>query len=62
MYLVDEEPDNSGLEATTKGCSMNRMTIKRILITLGVTAGVITATASQASAAINHSEPTLRSR
>jgi hypothetical protein len=41
---------------------MNRMTIKRILITLGVTAGVITATASQASAAINHSEPTLRSR
>lgn len=41
---------------------MNRKTINRILVTLGVTAGFITATASQASAALNHSEPTLRAR
>ena len=38
---------------------MNRKTIKRILITIGVTAGVLTVTAAQASAAMNHSEPTL---
>ena len=40
---------------------MNRNTIKRILIAIGVTAGFLTVTASQASAAINlnHSEPTL---
>jgi hypothetical protein len=44
---------------------MNRTTIKRILISLGITAGILTATAGQASAGIvlnNHSEPTLRSR
>jgi hypothetical protein len=43
---------------------VNRNTIKRILVTLGVTAGFITATATQASAGlnVNHSEPTLRSR
>ena len=43
---------------------MNRNTIKRILITLGVTVGVIAATASQASAltGMNHSEPTLARR
>jgi hypothetical protein len=43
---------------------MNRRTIKRFLITLGITAGVLAATASQASAGrfLNHSEPTLRSR
>jgi hypothetical protein len=43
---------------------MNRNTIKRILITLGVTAGFITVTATQASAlaAANHSEPTLHPR
>jgi hypothetical protein len=34
-------------------------TIKRLLVTLGVTAGVLTLTAQQASAAMNHSEPTL---
>ena len=34
-------------------------TIKRILVTLGVTAGVLTITANQASAVTNHSEPTL---
>lgn len=39
---------------------MNRLTIKRILITVGVTAGVIAATAGQASAAMNHSEPTIK--
>ena len=38
---------------------MNRKTIKRILVTIGVTAGFLTVTAGQASAAMNHSEPTL---
>ena len=38
---------------------MNRKTIKRILITLGITAGLITVTAGQAVAAMNHAEPTL---
>ena len=39
---------------------MNRNTIKRILITIGVTAGFLTVTATQASAGtVNHSEPTL---
>ena len=46
--------------------SENRMNrnIKRILITIGVTAGFLTVTASQASAGLpmNHSEPTLRTR
>ena len=41
---------------------MNRRTLKRVLITLGITAGVIATTATHASAAINHSEPTLRRR
>jgi hypothetical protein len=44
---------------------MNRKNIKRALITLGITAGILTATAGQASAGLvlqNHSEPTLRSR
>jgi hypothetical protein len=43
---------------------MNRKTIKRILITLGVTAGILTTTAAQASAlgGVNHSEPTLLTR
>ena len=44
---------------------MNRQNIKRALITLGITAGIVTATAGQASAGIvlnNHSEPTLRPR
>ena len=41
---------------------MNRNTIKRILVTIGITAGFITLTAGQASAAVNHSEPTLRTR
>jgi hypothetical protein len=38
-------------------------TIKRILVTVGVTAGVLAVTATQASAGLvlqNHSEPTLR--
>ena len=42
---------------------MNRKTIKRIVITVGVTAGFLTVTAGQASAGLvlnNHSEPTLR--
>ena len=39
---------------------MNRRTVKRILITLGVSAGIIAATATPAAAAVNHSEPTLR--
>jgi hypothetical protein len=38
---------------------MNRTSIKRLLVTIGVTAGVLAATAGQASAAMNHSEPTL---
>ena len=40
---------------------MNRNTIKRILVTIGVTAGFLTVTATQASAlsGANHSEPTL---
>jgi hypothetical protein len=46
--------------------SENRIsrTIKRIVITFGVTAGFLTVTASQASAGlpINHSEPTLHTR
>ena len=44
---------------------MNRKTINRILITLGITAGLITVSAGQASAYVlqlNHSEPTLRPR
>ena len=42
---------------------MNRNTIKRILVTIGVTAGFVTVTAAQASAGLvlqNHSEPTLK--
>ena len=41
---------------------MNRKTIKRLLVAVGVTAGFVTVTASQASAGLilnNHSEPTL---
>jgi hypothetical protein len=41
---------------------MNRKQIKRILVSLGITAGILTATAGSAAAAMNHSEPTLRSR
>jgi thiamine phosphate synthase YjbQ (UPF0047 family) len=42
---------------------MNRKTVKRFLITVGITAGFVTLTAGQVSAGIvlnNHSEPTLR--
>ena len=39
--------------------TMNLKSIKRILVTIGVTAGFLTVTATQASAAMNHSEPTL---
>jgi hypothetical protein len=39
---------------------MNAKTLKRIFVTLGITAGIITVTAGQAAAAVNHSEPTLR--
>ena len=41
---------------------MNTKRIKRILVTVGITAGVLALTASQASAGLpmNHSEPTLR--
>ena len=46
------------------GHSENRMNrnVKRILITIGVTAGFLTVTATQVSAGVNlpnHSEPTL---
>jgi thiamine phosphate synthase YjbQ (UPF0047 family) len=44
---------------------VNRKTVKRILITVGITAGIVTVTAGQASAGLvlnNHSEPTLRIR
>jgi hypothetical protein len=41
---------------------MNRRNIKRVLVSLGITAGILTATAGSAAAAMNHSEPTLRSR
>ena len=44
---------------------MNRTNIKRILVTLGITAGIVTATVGHASAGLvlqNHSEPTLCSR
>jgi len=43
---------------------MNRRTLTRVLITLGITAGVVATSASQASAGLiaNHSEPTLRRR
>jgi hypothetical protein len=46
----------------THSTSRTKRNIKRILITIGVTAGVLTVTASQASAGpfLNHSEPTLR--
>ncbi len=42
---------------------MNRRTLKRVLITLGITAGLVATTAGQVSAGVNlanHSEPTLR--
>ena len=39
---------------------MNRKTFKNILITVGITAGLLTATAGSAAAAVNHSEPTVR--
>jgi hypothetical protein len=41
--------------------TMNRRHIKRLLVTIGITAGFITLTASQASAGfyVNHSEPML---
>ena len=42
---------------------MNGKTIKRILVAIGVAAGVITVTASQAGAGAtlpNHSEPVLK--
>ena len=38
---------------------MNRKTLERLLITVGITAGIITTTATQASAALNHTEPTI---
>jgi thiamine phosphate synthase YjbQ (UPF0047 family) len=41
---------------------MNRNTVKRIFITIGITAGLVTITAGQVSAGLvlnNHSEPTL---
>ena len=38
---------------------MNRKTLKRLLASLGVTAGFIAVTATQASAAMNHTEPVL---
>ena len=44
---------------------MTRATVRRLLITPGVTAGVLAATASQASAGVilaNHGEPTLQRR
>ena len=41
---------------------MKRKSVKRILITLGITAGVVTATAGPAAAAMNHCEPTLTNR
>ncbi len=44
---------------------MNRKSVKRFLVTVGITAGFVTVTAGQVSAGIvlqNHSEPTLRSR
>ena len=41
---------------------MNTKRIKRILVTVGITAGLITVTAGQASVVMNHSEPTLRTR
>ena len=37
-----------------------RRKIKRILITLGVTTGVLAVTAADAAAAVTHSEPTPR--
>jgi hypothetical protein len=62
--------DTSGLAAhdrpspteivITEERSMNRKTIKRIFITVGITAGFVTVTAGHAAAAMNHSEPTLR--
>ncbi len=39
---------------------MNRKTVKRFLVTIGITAGFVTVTAGQAAAAMNHSEPILR--
>jgi len=43
---------------------MNRRTLTRILITLGITVGDVATTASQASAGLiaNHGETTLRRR
>ena len=38
---------------------MNCKNIKRILVTLGIIAGIVTATAGPATAAMNHTEPTL---
>ena len=39
---------------------MSRTTVRRILITIGITAGLLTTTAGPAAAALNHSAPTLR--
>ena len=39
---------------------MKRRALKRLLITLGVTAGVIVASAAPASAAVNHCDVRLR--
>ncbi len=38
---------------------MIRKNIKLILVTLGITAGIVTATAGSAAAAMNHTEPTM---
>ena len=38
---------------------MTRKSFKRFLITLGITVGAVAVTAGPASAAMNHSEPTL---
>jgi hypothetical protein len=48
------------MKSAQKEHRMNGKSIKRILVTLGITAGVLATTAGQASAlGGNHSEPTL---
>ena len=57
--LLDQPWVSQPSETRTKP-TMHRKHIALILITLGVTAGFVTITAGQASAALNHSEPAIK--
>jgi len=63
MTLIDRTPREKSMKIAHSEKRMVR-NVKRLFVTIGVTAGFITLTASQASAGfpLNHSEPTLRWR